>query len=49
MLCRKGIPIQTAAELLGHEDINDTAKYYVNILPEQKQEAVESLLGFMGP
>lgn len=29
MLCRKGIPIQTAAELLGHEDINDTAKYYM--------------------
>lgn len=46
-LCRNGIPIQTTSALLGHEDINVTAKYYVNITADQKQEAVDSLLGVL--
>ena len=45
-LCRNGIPIQTASVLLGHKDINITAKYYVNVNIEQKQEAVDSLMIF---
>ena len=46
-LCRNGIPIQTASELLGHEDINVTAKYYVRVTQEQKQIAINSLAGIM--
>lgn len=43
-LCRNGISIQTASALLGHEDISVTAKYYVDIGLDQKQEAVDSLV-----
>lgn len=43
-LCRNGIPIQTTSALLGHEDISVTAKYYINIDADQKQEAVNSLM-----
>ena len=46
-LCRNGIPIQTASALLGHEDISVTAKYYVNVGLDQKQEAVDSLVGIL--
>ena len=43
---RAKIPIQVCCGLLGHADISVTAKYYVNITPEQKQEAVDALLDF---
>jgi len=43
-LCRMGVDIQTASKLLGHSDINTTAKYYVGISQEQKQLAVNKLL-----
>lgn len=46
-LCRNGIPIQTASALLGHEDISVTAKYYVNVGSDQKQQAVDSLMGVL--
>ena len=44
-LCRKGIPIQVASKLLGHSDINVTAKYYVEVAMEEKRAAVEALSG----
>lgn len=43
MLCKKGIPIQTASALLGHKDINMTAKYYVNVSVDEKRESVKLL------
>lgn len=43
MLCDNGVPIQVASSLLGHADISITAKYYVNIGLEQKQDAMELL------
>lgn len=42
-LCRKGVPIQTASALLGHSDINVTAKYYVSVGMDEKRQAVERL------
>ena len=42
-LCKQGIPIQVASELLGHSDISVTAKYYVNVGEDEKQSAIEAL------
>jgi integrase len=42
-LCKQGVPIQVASELLGHDSIDVTKKYYVNIDDSQKQNAVEIL------
>lgn len=42
-LCKAGVPIQTAATLLGHSNINVTAKYYINIDIDQKQDAIKKL------
>lgn len=42
-LCRKGVPIQTASSLLGHSDINVTAKYYISVGMDEKRRAVELL------
>lgn len=43
-LCKNGIPIQTASKLLGHRDINMTARYYVNVDMDEKIKAVESIV-----
>ena len=40
-LCKMGVPIQTASKLLGHKDINMTARYYVNVGMDEKARAVE--------
>lgn len=42
-LCKNGVPIQTASKLLGHKDINMTAKYYVNVGMDEKVKAVETI------
>jgi len=44
-LCRKGVAIQIASSLLGHADINVTAKYYVDVSQDEKQQAVDLLAG----
>ena len=44
-LCRKGISLQTAYKLMGHSDISITAKYYVDVLADEKQRAVYLLAG----
>jgi integrase len=43
-LCKKGVPIQIASELLGHSSISITAKYYVNVNEQQKIDAVNLLV-----
>lgn len=45
-LCRAGYPIETARELLGHESIETTAKYYVRVNVESKREAALALRQF---
>lgn len=42
-LCKNGVPIQVASSLLGHSDINVTAKYYVSVGMDEKRKAVELL------
>ena len=42
-LARTGTPIQVLRDLLGHEDIAVTAKYYINISSDEKRTAIESL------
>ncbi|MEE0741033.1 MAG: site-specific integrase [Emergencia sp.] len=42
-LCRKGVSIQIASSLLGHSDINVTAKYYVDVSASEKMKAIELL------
>lgn len=42
-LCRHGENIVVAATLLGHKDINVTAKYYINVDVNERQLAVEKL------
>lgn len=42
-LCRAGVEIEVASKLLGHADINTTARYYVGITQDRKQEAARKL------
>ena len=45
-LCRAEMPIQAACELLGHESIETTARFYVNVSESSKLEAALSLSQF---
>lgn len=45
-LCRAGYPIETARELLGHESIETTARFYVNVSHVSKVDAALSLRQF---
>ena len=42
-LCKAGVPIQTASELMGHKNISVTAKFYANISNEEKTSAINKL------
>jgi integrase len=43
MLCKRGVSIQTASELMGHKSIKTTAKYYIFVENEEKQNAANEL------
>ena len=43
LLAEEGVPIKTASVLMGHTDINTTAKIYTHVDQEQKQKAIEKL------
>ena len=42
-LYKKGVPMKTASDLLGHSDISITAKYYIGSGSEEKWKAIEVL------
>lgn len=46
LLCKAGYPIETARELLGHESIETTARFYVAVSEDSKREAALSLRQF---
>lgn len=43
-LMRYGTPLEVTSSLLGHESVNITAKYYINVGTDRKREAVEMLM-----
>lgn len=43
LLAEEGVPIKTASVLMGHTDINTTAKIYTHVDVEQKQKAIDKL------
>lgn len=42
-LCRAGVPIQVASQLLGHKSIEVTAKYYTDVNIQDKADAIALL------
>ncbi len=46
-LYKNGVPLKTASDLLGHKDINITAKYYIGTGEDEKRKAIEILVNAM--
>lgn len=44
-----GIPLHVAQDILAHEDPSTTAKYYLEVFPEEQRAAVELLAGALWP
>lgn len=42
-LCKAGVPIQTASDLMGHKNISVTAKFYASIGQKEKESAISKL------
>lgn len=42
-LANTGVPIQTVCDLMGHESIATTAKYYINVSSEVKRAAIAGM------
>lgn len=42
-LAQNGVPIQTVSKMLGHESINVTSRYYVNVNHDEKRAAINAL------
>jgi len=43
LLAEQGVQIKTAAVLMGHSDINTTARIYTHVDTEQKKKAISKL------
>lgn len=46
-LCKNGVPLQIAYKLMGHSNINVTAKFYTNVDDEQKLAAITAIAPLM--
>lgn len=42
-LAKNGVPIQTVSKMLGHDSINVTSRYYVNVSNDEKMTAIKAL------
>jgi integrase len=47
ILATKNVPLKTAAVIMGHTNINTTAKIYAHVDAEEKQRAINSLKGII--
>ena len=43
MLCRRGVPLETASKLMGHSDINVTARFYRLVSDVEMSLAAEKI------
>lgn len=48
MLCKAGVPLETASKLMGHSDISVTAGFYRMISTDEMKNAVAQLDDFLG-
>lgn len=49
MLAERGVPLQVASILMGHANINTTARYYTFISDQQKKSAIEKIDDLFSP
>lgn len=49
MLCKAGVPLETASKLMGHSDISVTAQFYRMISTDEMRNAVAQLDDFLDP
>jgi integrase len=43
LLAEQGVPLKTASKLMGHKNINTTAKIYIHVDESQKKSAIKTL------
>ena len=43
ILCKNGVPLETASRLMGHSDINVTARYYRMVSSSEKKDAASKI------
>lgn len=43
LLCRSGVPLETASKLMGHSDVSTTAKFYRMVADEELTKAVQKI------
>ena len=43
LLCRAGVPLETASKLMGHSDVSVTARYYRMIADDELARAVNKI------
>ena len=45
ILCRSGVPLETASKLMGHADVSTTARFYRMVADAELTEAVQKIDG----
>ena len=49
LLCKNGVPLETAAKLMGHSDVSVTASFYRMVSDHELMEAADRLSGIFQP
>lgn len=49
MLCKNGVPLETASKLMGHSDVSVTAKYYRAVTDAEMRDAVSKIDVILSP
>lgn len=48
ILCRSGVPLETASKLMGHSDVSITARFYRMVADSELESAVKKIDGIFG-